>query len=322
MRPVILHLEDDSGLAGLVRLGFKHLGFTGEIIQAATVRDALSAIRERRSRGEPLDLILVDMNLPDGTGLEVIRRVKTNPAWSTIPVLVLSSEVSPDTVKEAYALGANCYLSKSPAGKSIVEAVESLYRCWLEVADLPAAAPTDRLRELLGRGASGKARASQLYVRIAQSFAADPDLTQFWLGLALYESNHSNLLSFLVHQVHESDLPAGSLGRLEAYSSTREAALAAVERLVPSAGCPTRDQAFRWALTLEGSFDPGLLAEGLGSLFPKAPSATRAFADATARYLEDLARRVARDAVEPELRHAAEELLSKAAALRGRYAQL
>jgi len=179
-----LHLEDDPDLAGLVRLGFKRLGFTGEIVQAATVRDALSAIQDRKSRGEPLDLILVDMNLPDGTGLDVVRRVKTNPAWSTIPVLVLSSEASPGTVSEAYALGANCYLSKSPSGKTIFEAVEHCTGAGWRWRIFRRRRPTDRLRELLGRGASGKARASQLYMRVAQSFAADPDLTQFWLGLA------------------------------------------------------------------------------------------------------------------------------------------
>jgi CheY-like chemotaxis protein len=320
--PVILHLEDDPGLARLVRLGFEHLGFDGEFLQASTVAEALSAIQERRSRGLPLDLIVVDMNLPDGTGLEVVRRVKTNPAWAAIPVLVLSSEVSPDAVSEAYALGANCYLSKNPLGHSIIETVEHLYRCWIEAAELPASAPPDRLRELLGRGAVDKAQASRLYVRIAQSFAADPELAQFWLGLALYESNHSNLLSFLVRQVHESDLPSGALSALEAYVSAREASLASVERLAKALDRPTRDQAFQWALTLEGSFDPGMLARGLGPLFPKVPAATAAFAEATARYLEDLARRVARDAGEPGLRQAAEELLNKAAPLRGRHAQL
>ena len=319
--PVILHLEDDPNLARLVRLAFEHLGFDGEILQTATVEGALSLIQERRSRGDPLDLILVDMNLPDGTGLEVIRRVKTNPAWSAIPVLVLSAEVSPDIVREAYALGANCYLSKNPEGQSIVETVEQLYRCWLEAAELPGPEPGDRLQELLGRGVSSKARASQLYVLVAQSFAADPEAAQFWLGLALNESNHANLLSFLAHQAHESDLPSGSLEKLAAYVSAREASLATMERLAAATDRPSRDDAFRWALSLEDSFDPGLFAEGLGSLFPKAPSATRAFAEATARYLEDLARRVIRDASQPELRLAGEELLNKAASLRGRYAQ-
>src|SRR5437868_8521262 len=78
--PVVLHVEDDADLAEVVQVAFKTLGFHGRILIAGTVSSALSIVKSRRENNEPLDLILVDVHLPDGSGLEIIRVITSNPA--------------------------------------------------------------------------------------------------------------------------------------------------------------------------------------------------------------------------------------------------
>ncbi len=108
MKITILHVEDDPSLAKLVRVAFQSLGFHGNMLTADRVENALALLAERARHHQPVDLILSDMQLPDGTGLDVVREVRADPYWHLTPVLVLSGEIAPGVVNEAYALGANC----------------------------------------------------------------------------------------------------------------------------------------------------------------------------------------------------------------------
>ena len=284
----ILHLEDDPHLTRLVQIGFQQLGFSGEVLPAATVRQALALLQDRRTAGQPVDLILVDVELPDGSGLDVIRRVKANPAWATIPVVVLSNKVDPEDVTEAYVLGANCYLAKLSAGKGIMGAVESLYRCWFEDALLPTPVPAASALEFLGRTIALKARSSQLYLRLAEAFQGDAEAARFWLDRSLNESNHANLLGFFRGHAREAHIGAEAAQRYLAQSIRREAAIEAAEKSLAREPLPSAASAIQWAVDLETSVNPSLLAESLALLFPKGPVAARALRDGMSGHLRHL----------------------------------
>jgi hypothetical protein len=264
------------------------------------------------SNRQPVDLILVDVELPDGSGLDVISRVKANPAWATIPVVVLSNRVEPEDVTEAYALGANCYLSKMAAGKGIMSAVESLYSTWFEQALLPSRAPASLGTEILGRTIALKARSSRFYLRLAGVFGQDEATAQFWLELALNESNHANLLGFFLGHAHEATFDMSVAGPYLAQGNRREAALEAAERSLAGGPQPTEPKAIGWAVELESSVNPTLVAEGLALLFPKGPVAARAFRDGMAGHLRRLGERALQRSTEPPTREAAEALLRMA----------
>src|SRR5262245_59356240 len=85
----LLHVEDDLALADLVQLSFEVFGFHGQMLHAASVH-AASEIVQDTTRYPALDLILTDMLLPDGNGLDVVRRVRTDLARAGVPILILS----------------------------------------------------------------------------------------------------------------------------------------------------------------------------------------------------------------------------------------
>ncbi len=69
--------------------------------------DGLTAIRQH-----PPDLILLDMNLPDVDGLELLRELQRDPDCAAIPVVVVSADATPARIEEALAAGARRYMTK------------------------------------------------------------------------------------------------------------------------------------------------------------------------------------------------------------------
>ncbi len=83
-------------------------------------------------RGQPLPkVILLDLKLPKMTGLEVLQRVKSNPATAMVPVVVLSSSQQDRDIAQCYKLGANSYIVKPVDFDKFVQAITELGLYWL-----------------------------------------------------------------------------------------------------------------------------------------------------------------------------------------------
>src|SRR5690606_12965377 len=114
----ILHVEDDRAVAEMVSDAFAAFGFHGPMVLATTVSEAREILADVQ-RYPTLDLIISDMRLPDGCGLDVVQSVRSHPMRSHAPILILSGETDPDVVSRAYALGANSYISKGTRRRSV-----------------------------------------------------------------------------------------------------------------------------------------------------------------------------------------------------------
>jgi CheY-like chemotaxis protein len=103
--------------------------------------DGVNALEYMRQVGEGKairpDLILLDLNLPRKTGLEVLAEIKASPLHRQTPVLMMSSSRDEDDIRECYRLNANCYITKPSTLDSYFEVVRSIEEFWFLVAKLP-----------------------------------------------------------------------------------------------------------------------------------------------------------------------------------------
>lgn len=321
MPPTVLHVEDDPFLAELVRVSLRSFGLGEELLWVPTVSEATELIGRRKAEGLPLDLILVDMQLPDGTGLDVLGLVRSNPAWASTPVIVLSGEKDEGIVAEAYALGANAFLSKAPREQNLLDALQALEKFWFRAATLPQNRPSDPVREALGRAVSLRTRSGEFCARLARVFPQDSDLAGFWLDRALSESNLVSLLKFLLSLGGTPPLSSDLATRVTEGQDRTEASLRVVEERFLEEPNPSADRAYGWALDLTDGLDEEVLAEALAFLLPAGPTAVRALEARFVSELTDLGKHVVRNARDESLRRRAQDLLSRTRRLTSRLAE-
>lgn len=87
------------------------------------------------------DIILLDLNMPRMDGREVLQRLKSDPRFRGIPVVILTTSRDQEDVKLCYNLGANSYVTKQSSFDGIISSIKTLMEYWLEVATLPPNRP-------------------------------------------------------------------------------------------------------------------------------------------------------------------------------------
>ncbi|MCC7424440.1 MAG: response regulator [Planctomycetaceae bacterium] len=102
----VLIVDDSATMRRMVRTSLRDL--PGVEYQEAG--NGLEAI-ERLALG-PIDLMIVDLNMPDMHGLEVIRFVRQQPGYKETPIIVLTTRGDEESRTATLAAGANCYLTK------------------------------------------------------------------------------------------------------------------------------------------------------------------------------------------------------------------
>ncbi|MGR3293194.1 MAG: response regulator, partial [Candidatus Scalindua sp.] len=74
-------------------------------------------------------LVILDLNLPKVEGMEVLKFIKKNSRYRSVPVIVLSTSSNQKTIDEAYENGANGYFTKPATYEELVEKVQILKKC-------------------------------------------------------------------------------------------------------------------------------------------------------------------------------------------------
>lgn len=82
-------------------------------------------------------LLLLDLNIPKRSGLEVLEELRANPLLRTLPVIILTNSTSPRDVDSAYRACCNAYVRKPVGFDKLMETVESIKRFWLDLAVIP-----------------------------------------------------------------------------------------------------------------------------------------------------------------------------------------
>ena len=116
----LLIIEDDETLAGLLASHLRAHGYDVTVAASAEAAEVLFAERARPS------LILLDLNLPDMTGIDILEKVKANPHTKRSPVVVLTTTDDNREVQRCYDLGANVYITKPVNYEGFANAIRQL----------------------------------------------------------------------------------------------------------------------------------------------------------------------------------------------------
>jgi CheY-like chemotaxis protein len=303
----ILYVEDDLALAAIVKLVFHGLGFAGKTLTAPTVAAAEKLLEDRARERAAIDLIISDMHLPDGLGLDLVRAVRASPTWHLTPMLILSGDLDPKKVGRAYALGANAYVDKSPPGRTFNAVVAALYEHWARDVIVVPSQGQSTLQQTIARTIAIRGRYAQIFQKLTNMFADNSSESAFWLSRALTESNLQNLLGFLKNQLGERALPGIVADRLEIVARDTELQLSEMEARL-ARGPVTREEAYRYVIDLFAVVDFHMVADSIGDLFPVSPVAVAAIRDFLFGALNDTTTWVEIHTVDPILRQRAGDL--------------
>jgi CheY-like chemotaxis protein len=84
-----------------------------------------------RTDSTPPKLVILDLDMPIMTGLEVLRRIRADPATMEIPVVVLTGGYRPDEIREALKLGVNSYFLKPTSYDEYEKMLRVIRAAWL-----------------------------------------------------------------------------------------------------------------------------------------------------------------------------------------------
>jgi CheY-like chemotaxis protein len=142
---LIVLVEDDDGHANLVERNLRRAGVANSIERLRDGQEAIDFIQGQgafsdRDLALPL-LVLLDIKMPRVDGIEVLRRVKSNPQTALIPIIVLTTTDDPREIQRCYELGCSVYISKPVDYVAFVEAINRL-GLFLQVVQTPDPRPS------------------------------------------------------------------------------------------------------------------------------------------------------------------------------------
>jgi CheY-like chemotaxis protein len=135
----ILLVEDSRAEADIFQRALEKASARVRAYWVASGREALEFLEQRgRFAGAaPVKVVVLDLNLPDLTGFEILRKIRENPVTKRQVTVLFSSSSNRRDVDLAYSLGANAYFVKPMSIDLYVAKVAVMVEHWLDLVELP-----------------------------------------------------------------------------------------------------------------------------------------------------------------------------------------
>ncbi len=105
MSKIIMAVDDSASVRQMVGFTLKQAGY--QVLEAVDGKDALSKVE-----GSGVQMMLTDLNMPNMDGIELIRRMRANPSFKFIPIVLLTTESQPEKKQEGKTAGATGWIVK------------------------------------------------------------------------------------------------------------------------------------------------------------------------------------------------------------------
>ena len=142
-KPVdILLVEDDQDHVELILRALKDNNLLNEVYVVKDGQEALDFMYRQGSYSDETKfprpgLILLDIKLPKIDGIEVLKRLKTDPRFKSIPIIMLTTSTRDEEIAESYDCGANSYVVKPMDFEDFTKKVRELKLYWTIINSLP-----------------------------------------------------------------------------------------------------------------------------------------------------------------------------------------
>lgn len=138
-RPVsIVMIEDDEGHARLIEKNIRRAGISNKLthfLDGTSALDYLFNSPEGPAHNNPA-MVLLDLNLPDMSGTDILAKIKNDPKLHRTPVVVLTTTDDKVEIARCYDLGCNVYITKPVNYESFSDAIRQL-GLFLSVIQVP-----------------------------------------------------------------------------------------------------------------------------------------------------------------------------------------
>lgn len=139
LRVRVLLVEDSADDVSLLTRALKRVDAPIDLDVVTDGYEALQFLRRANSYANAAspDLVLLDLNTPKKSGIEVLRELKADEGLKRTPVVILTTSNSPSDVEEAYGVGAACYLTKPEDFEDLKTFIRVFFEFW-RMAEFPA----------------------------------------------------------------------------------------------------------------------------------------------------------------------------------------
>ena len=143
----ILVADDDADDRKLTREAFQEANVAKDL---RFVEDGVEVFEYLTNSGKFTDakdtpwpsLLLLDLNMPRMDGREVLMKMRDDPRYAAIRVIVLTTSKAEEDILRSYRLSAASYITKPITFEALVNVVETLGHYWLEIVELPRHDPS------------------------------------------------------------------------------------------------------------------------------------------------------------------------------------
>lgn len=115
----ILVVDDDPNVLELIQAILERLGSSLTLVETGS--SALTLLQEAS-----FDMLILDLILPDIDGFKILERLRNDPQYDSMPILILSARADDDSIARGLELGADAYVTKFYLSHSLAEQVRTL----------------------------------------------------------------------------------------------------------------------------------------------------------------------------------------------------